>query len=415
MFDIILPNGRVVRTALSYVNPTSNISPALVEELGLTKHPLKRKKSDLFQPVIGDSVGRSQQHYFVTELEISIDMHSHYGQVRKTFKLGPLFVMDNLCPLILGKDMMKLINYKYQLESGWETLGDLKVRSYPLEYKDEEGRTIHGSSTWTWPEGVILDTCESCGLTLPQLKKCPCLQVFYCTTVCQKKHWALEHKHTCKAKRKKTTSHSSGSNDFKTKQTHSTNIISSPACKEIASTAYSSTPAQCDQDRQVQPAKSAEPLTRANMYGYDPFGFAIIVAYVRGQSHLTIDMTKQHASSSQPSTFDMRPHLTLRDRLLNTSSYFARFRMSFPSRFAGRTMVHVLEGLAGVIVGDDVIIICAKDFEDLRSSLRATLERFEELRFKAIASETKIGHNILDRDVMQNVRKFGLATLPHEL
>ena len=116
MFDIILPNGRVLRTALSYVNPTSNISPALVEELGLTKHPLKRKKSDLFQPVIGDSVGRSQQHYFVTELEISIDMHSHYGQVRKTFKLGPLFVMDNLCPLILGKDMMKLINYKYQLD-----------------------------------------------------------------------------------------------------------------------------------------------------------------------------------------------------------------------------------------------------------------------------------------------------------
>ena len=110
---------------------------------------------------------------------------------------------DPIAPFIFGRDLINLFggismgDQKYGFKSENAT-----VRAEKLAFYDDDGNPVLGSCSWSWAEGVTLQTCAACGLKFPQLSMCPCgkvkghERVFYCDRSCQIRH-RPEHKAHC--------------------------------------------------------------------------------------------------------------------------------------------------------------------------------------------------------------------------
>jgi hypothetical protein len=221
MLKAVLPNGHELKVAYSNIAPCSTISESLVEELGLTMHQLKKTRHDIAQSPIGGSFGGNRkQWYFVKELTISLpvtrapdwvnssQVFSNWANLvcqepntdTQDIILGPLLVLNNLCPLVMGKDFMRAANGSMLMLQHYYGFPGLNVISpcYPLEFYNSAGERMHGSCSWYWNDGVDTNVCASCHFEFPQLVECgQCRCTHYCSKACQKEHWR-EHKKVCK-------------------------------------------------------------------------------------------------------------------------------------------------------------------------------------------------------------------------
>ena len=208
MMKVTLPNGLELNVPWSNMAPCSTIAESLAKELGLTMYPLKKSREDIAKDVAGGSFGgKREQWYFVKDLVIRLpvtsmsDKKPHPTYILHDFTIGPLLVIDNLCDLVLGFDLIRAVGGTFSMAKGWFTFPELNLTTPTQElkfYNRETGNEVIGSCSWMWNDGVETNTCAKCNFTFPHLSCCSkCEVTYYCSKECQRSDWK-QHKNVCK-------------------------------------------------------------------------------------------------------------------------------------------------------------------------------------------------------------------------
>mmetsp|Transcript_11914 Transcript_11914/g.19682 ORF Transcript_11914/g.19682 Transcript_11914/m.19682 type:complete len:227 (-) Transcript_11914:435-1115(-) len=222
MLKAVLPNNKELRVPWSNIAPCSTISEALVDELGLAKTKLRSARGVIAIGVTGYTFGDMEEWYCIKELTIKLpiiripenlpesSINAWARSVRQSdgletelqeITVGPLLILENLTPLVLGGDLLRATGYSLTLGGGYYRFPFFNAISisYDLELFDSEGEPVLGSVSWRWNTGVEINTCAygACGFEFPNLMTCSrCRVVFYCTRMCQRAHWR-EHRRVC--------------------------------------------------------------------------------------------------------------------------------------------------------------------------------------------------------------------------